>query len=77
MKVRSWRWPRGPSGYESLLLPSALLAAHTTAGLPAGADRTSRQKVLGRLDLAKWPGATLGGRELLGEGYDAGLGVDA
>ncbi len=65
----------GPSGYEPLLLPAELLAAHTTTGLPSmlllkTADETA-------VDLSKFPGTTAGGRELLGEGYDAGLGVDA
>ncbi|MFB6725275.1 ABC transporter permease [Kribbella sp. NPDC056345] len=65
----------GPSGYEPLLLPAELLAAHTTTGLPSmlllkTADETA-------VDLSKWPGATAGGREMLGDGYDAGLGVDA
>ncbi|TDD60584.1 ABC transporter permease [Kribbella antibiotica] len=63
----------GPSGYEPLLLPAALLASHTTTGLPS----LLLVKTEGTVDLAKWPGTTAGGRDVLSAGYDAGLGVDA
>jgi putative ABC transport system permease protein len=62
----------GPDGYESLLLPSALLAAHTTAGLPSQVLLRTDQPVAVEL-----PGATVGGRSSLGADYDAGLGIDA
>jgi putative ABC transport system permease protein len=77
VKVRVVALVEGPSGYESLLLPSVLLAAHTTAGM---ADqilvRTSSEDKV-RSALASLPGATVGSRELLAAEYDAGLGVDA
>ncbi|MFC9694526.1 FtsX-like permease family protein [Kribbella sp. NPDC056951] len=76
VKVKVVALAEGPSGYEPLLLPADLLAAHTTTGLPSMLlIKTSDKKAV---DVAKkWPGATVGGRELLGDGYDAGLGVDA
>ncbi|TDO44900.1 putative ABC transport system permease protein [Kribbella sp. VKM Ac-2527] len=78
VKVRVVALVEGPSGYESLLLPSELLAAHTTAGM---ADqilvRTSSSVDEVRSALASLPGATVGSRELLAAEYDAGLGVDA
>jgi putative ABC transport system permease protein len=61
----------GPDGYESLLLPSALLAAHTTTGLP------SQILIVGQLTDADWPAVNVGERELLAADYDAGLGIDA
>ena len=65
----------GSSGYESILLPSALLAAHTTAGLPTQVlVKTSQPKAI---DLQRWPGTAIGDRDLLSAEYDAGLGVDA
>ncbi|MEV5963856.1 FtsX-like permease family protein [Kribbella sp. NPDC051952] len=77
VKVKIVALAEGPSGYESILLPSALLAAHTTTGLPSQLLlRTDNHKVPA-FDLSKWPGATIGDRDLLGAGYDAGLGVDA
>lgn len=69
----------GTSGYESLLLPSALLAAHTTAGLPTQvllrADEA--EDVIKAIDLQRWPGITVGKRDLLSADYDAGLAIDA
>ncbi|TCC17337.1 ABC transporter permease [Kribbella speibonae] len=74
VKVKVVALVEGPSGYESLLLPAQLLAAHTTTGLPSQLLlKTNGTK----LDLPAWPGTTAGGRELLGEGLDTGLGVDA
>ena len=69
----------GTSGYESILLPSTLLAAHTTAGLPTQILlRTDEPKdVLKAIDLQQWPGATVGERDRLSADYDAGLGIDA
>ncbi len=54
----------GTSGYESMLLPSALLAAHTTTGLPSKllSDSPRRSKAI---DLGQWPGTTIGDRDLL------------
>ncbi|MET7276628.1 FtsX-like permease family protein [Kribbella sp. NPDC005582] len=73
VKVKVVALAEGPSGYEPLLLPADLLAAHTTTGLPSMLlIKTSDKKAV-----PQWPGTTAGGRELLGEGYDAGLGVDA
>ncbi|MFF0344089.1 ABC transporter permease [Kribbella sp. NPDC004875] len=64
----------GPSGYESLLLPAQLLASHTTTGLPSQLlVRTTNDK----LDLTRWPEATIGDRAALSDGLDTGLGVDA
>ncbi|MFI5731606.1 FtsX-like permease family protein [Kribbella sp. NPDC051587] len=74
VKVKVVALVEGPSGYEPLLLPAALLAAHTTTGLPNLLLLKTSEK---HVDLSKWPGASVGGRELLSEGYDAGLGVDA
>jgi len=75
VKLKVVALAEGPSGYEPLLLPAELLAAHTTTGLPSMLlIKTSDKKAVQSL---QWPGATIGGRELLGEGYDAGLGVDA
>jgi putative ABC transport system permease protein len=77
VKVKVVALAEGPSGYESILLPSTLLASHTTTGLPSQLLlRTDNHKVPA-VDLSKWPGATIGDRDLLGAGYDAGLGVDA
>ncbi|HET6293899.1 MAG TPA: ABC transporter permease [Kribbella sp.] len=69
----------GTSGYESILLPSTLLAAHATAGLPTQILlRTDEPKdVLKAIDLQQWPGATVGERDRLSADYDAGLGIDA
>ncbi|WP_405060953.1 FtsX-like permease family protein [Kribbella sp. NBC_01505] len=75
VKVKVVALAEGPSGYEPLLLPSKLLAEHTTTGLPSLLlIKTSDKKAI---NLSQWPGMSAGGRELLGEGYDAGLGVDA
>jgi putative ABC transport system permease protein len=77
VKVKVVALVEGPSGYESLLLPSTLLASHTTTGLPSQLLlRTEKHKVP-TADLSKWPGATIGNRDQLSAGYDAGLGVDA
>jgi putative ABC transport system permease protein len=79
VKVTVVALAEGADGYESILLPSALLAAHTTGGLPSQVLlRTEREDaVIAAADLSKWPGATIGGRELLAAEYDAGLQVDA
>lgn len=75
VKVKVVALAEGPSGYESIVLPSALLAEHTTTGLPSQLLlRTDNHKMI---DLPQWPGTTIGGRDLLAAGYDAGLGVDA
>jgi putative ABC transport system permease protein len=75
VKVKIVALVDGTSGYESILLPSALLAAHTTAGLPTQILlKTSQPKAI---DVEKWPGTTMGGRDLLSAAYDAGLGIDA
>ena len=72
VKVKIVALVDGTSGYESILLPSALLAAHTTAGLPTQILlKTSDPKAI------KAPGATVGDRDLLAADYDAGLGIDA
>ncbi|MFK4090857.1 FtsX-like permease family protein [Kribbella sp. NPDC020789] len=76
VKVKVVALVDGPSGYEPLLLPAALLASHTTTGLPNLLLIKTDSKKLD-VDLSKWPGAEAGGRELLSQGYDAGLGVDA
>lgn len=73
VKVKIVALVDGTSGYESILLPSALLAAHTTAGLPSQILLKTSKPV----DLQKWPGTTVGGRSLLSAEYDAGLGIDA
>lgn len=65
----------GTSGYESILLPSALLAAHTTTGLPGQLLLTTSEPKA--IDLGQWPGTTIGDRDLLSAGYDTGLGIDA
>ncbi|RZT19514.1 putative ABC transport system permease protein [Kribbella sp. VKM Ac-2569] len=75
VKVKVVALAEGPSGYESLLLPAQLLAAHTTSGLPSQLLLKTDNKL--HPDLSKWPGTTIGGRELLSEGLDTGLGVDA
>ncbi|MFF0263965.1 FtsX-like permease family protein [Kribbella sp. NPDC004536] len=68
----------GPSGYESLLLPGKLLAAHTTTGLPSQLLlKTDDKKATLKADLSKWPGTSIGGRSVLADGLDTGLGVDA
>ena len=76
VKVKVVALAEGPDGYESLLLPSALLAAHTTTGLPAQVLLRAEHpdQVIAAAEL---PGATVGGRDVLGAGYDAGLGIDA
>jgi putative ABC transport system permease protein len=74
VKLKVVALAEGPDGHESILLPSALLAAHTTAGLPSQVLlRTSDDEV----SVSQWPGVTIGGRELLAADYDAGLGIDA
>ncbi|WP_371404105.1 FtsX-like permease family protein [Kribbella sp. NBC_00662] len=75
VKVKVVALAEGPSGYQSLLLPAQLLAAHTTTGLPSQLVLKTTDKL--HLDLSKWPGTTMGGRELLADGLDTGLGVDA
>jgi putative ABC transport system permease protein len=75
VKVKVVALAEGPSGYESLLLPAQLLAAHTTTGLPSQLVLTTNEKL--HPDLSKWAGTTIGGRELLADGLDTGLGVDA
>ncbi|MFI7063517.1 FtsX-like permease family protein [Kribbella sp. NPDC050124] len=75
VKVKVAALVEGPDGYEPLLLPSALLAVHTTSGQPEQVLLTTDSPVAP--DLSKWPGATIGGRELLAAEYDAGLGIDA
>ncbi|MEU4198096.1 FtsX-like permease family protein [Kribbella sp. NPDC026611] len=78
VKVKVVALAEGPSGYESLLLPAQLLAAHTTTGLPSQLlVRTTDKHAALHADLSKWPGAAVGGRDLLAEGLDTGLGVDA
>lgn len=79
VKVKIVALVDGTSGYESILLPSALLAAHTTSGLPTQIlVRTSdKDDLIKTIDLQKWPGATVGDRDLLSADYDAGLGIDA
>ncbi len=72
VKLKVVALAEGPDGYESLLLPSALLAAHTTAGLPSQVLLQTDRPVAVEL-----PGATVGGRDVLGAEYDAGLGIDA
>ncbi|MEV6416915.1 FtsX-like permease family protein [Kribbella sp. NPDC051718] len=73
VKVKIVALVDGTSGYESILLPSALLAAHTTAGMPSQILlKTSKPAEVGN-----WPGTTVGGRSLLSAEYDAGLGIDA
>ncbi|MEV8375878.1 ABC transporter permease [Kribbella sp. NPDC056861] len=75
VKVKIVALVDGTSGYESILLPSALLAAHTTAGLPSQIVLTTKEPRA--IDLQKWPGTTIGDRDLLSAEYDAGLGIDA
>ncbi|HEY3557949.1 MAG TPA: FtsX-like permease family protein [Kribbella sp.] len=78
VKLKVVALAEGPSGYESLLLPAQLLAAHTTTGLPSQLVlKTTDKKAVQKADLSKWPGASIGGRDLLAEGLDTGLGVDA
>jgi len=72
VKVKVVALAEGPDGYESLLLPSALLAEHTTAGLPTQVLLRTDQPVAVEL-----PGATVDGRDALGAEYDTGLGIDA
>lgn len=75
VKVKIVALVDGTSGYESILLPSALLATHTTAGLPTQILlKTSEPKAI---DVQKWPGTIIGDRDLLSAEYDAGLGIDA
>ncbi|MDX2972192.1 FtsX-like permease family protein [Kribbella solani] len=78
VKVKVVALVEGPTGYESLLLPAKLLAAHTTTGLPSQLVlKTSNKKAALKADLSKWPGTTMGSRDVLGDGLDTGLGVDA
>ncbi|TCC46364.1 FtsX-like permease family protein [Kribbella capetownensis] len=79
VKLKVVALAKGPSGYESILLPAALLASHTTSGLPSQLLLKTHDKdaTMKSMVLAEWPGATVGGRDLLTDGYDAGLGVDA
>ncbi|ADB34480.1 protein of unknown function DUF214 [Kribbella flavida DSM 17836] len=79
VKLRIVALVEGTSGYESILLPSALLAAHTTSGLPSQVLlRTSEPaQVLRTLNFGKWPGVSAGDRDRLGQAHDAGLGFDA
>lgn len=70
VKVKVVALAEGPDGYEPLLLPSALLAAHTTTGLPTQVLLQTDQTIAPTL-----PGATVS--DALGDGYDAGLGIDA
>jgi putative ABC transport system permease protein len=64
--------------YASIVLPPALLAAHTTARLPQqlliNGDRDARRRVAQAL--AGEPGLTLRGGHALADGFDDGLQVD-
>ncbi|HEY3514883.1 ABC transporter permease [Kribbella sp. NPDC051137] len=78
VKLKVVALAEGPSGYESLLLPAQLLAAHTTTGLPGQLLlKTDDKKATLKTDLSKWPGTSIGGRVGLADGLDTGLGVDA
>ncbi|HZX03159.1 ABC transporter permease [Kribbella sp.] len=78
VKLKVVALAEGPSGYESLLLPAQLLAAHTTTGLPSQLVlKTDNEKAVLKTDLSKWPGTSIGGRSVLADGLDTGLGVDA
>ncbi|MFG1628627.1 FtsX-like permease family protein [Kribbella sp. NPDC049227] len=79
VKLKVVALAKGPSGYESILLPAALLASHTTTGLPSQLLLKTHDKeaTMKSMVLSEWPGSSVGGRELLASGYDAGLGVDA
>ncbi|NUR95882.1 MAG: FtsX-like permease family protein, partial [Kribbellaceae bacterium] len=78
VKLKVVALAEGPSGYESLLLPAQLLAAHTTTGLPSQLLlRTDNKKAILKTDLSKWPGTSIGDRNVLADGLDTGLGVDA
>ncbi|MFD7160782.1 FtsX-like permease family protein [Kribbella sp. NPDC059898] len=78
VKLKVVALAEGPSGYESLLLPAQLLAAHTTTGLPSQLLlKTDNKKAALKTDLSKWPGTSIGGRSVLADGLDTGLGVDA
>jgi predicted ABC-type transport system involved in lysophospholipase L1 biosynthesis ATPase subunit len=78
VKVKVVALTEGPSGYESLLLPAQLLAAHTTTCLPSQLVlKTTDKKAALKTDLSEWPGTAIGGRALLADGLDTGLGVDA
>ncbi|MGZ0152066.1 FtsX-like permease family protein [Kribbella sp. WER1] len=78
VKLKVVALAEGPAGYESLLLPARLLAAHTTTGLPSDLIlKTNDKKATLGADLARWPGTSIGGRSALSDGLDTGLGVDA
>jgi putative ABC transport system permease protein len=73
-----------PRNYANLVLPAGLLAAHTTAELPAsilvraaaGQDPRALADVL-RERVRDRPGIEVGGPDALVSGYDAGLGMQA
>ncbi|MFI6833887.1 FtsX-like permease family protein [Kribbella sp. NPDC050241] len=79
VKLKVVALAKGPSGYESILLPAALLASHTTTGLPSQLllKTHDQEATMKSMVLSEWPGSSVGGRDLLASGYDAGLGVDA
>jgi putative ABC transport system permease protein len=73
-----------PSGYPSIVLPAALLAPHTTAGLANrllvraadGQDPAAVAAAVGSAT-ANWPGATVGDSDALKRSFAAGADMEA
>jgi putative ABC transport system permease protein len=68
----------GSGRYASIVVPPALLAAHTTTGLPAQVLVNGDGDVRGKLAdaLARQPGLTVRGGSALADDFDDGLQVD-
>ncbi|HEX3815801.1 MAG TPA: ABC transporter permease [Mycobacteriales bacterium] len=69
------------AGYEQILLPARLLAAHTAGMLPTDlvlrSDHPDAVRVEAASVVRNWPGAHIGGKAVLAAEFDAGLGIQA
>jgi putative ABC transport system permease protein len=68
-----------PSGYGSLVLPTQLLAGHTTAGLPSQILVRGDGDLVSAINqrISAWPGTTVGNQDLLASSFTASLDVQA
>lgn len=83
-KVRIVALLDSPSGYPSIVLPSTLLAAHTTAGLPnrllvRAADGQDADAVAAAVTTAtrNWTGVSVGGSDALARSFAASADIEA
>jgi putative ABC transport system permease protein len=60
------------SGYETILLPVDLLAAHTTDGMPTQILLRASPQAISALSLKAWPGVRVADRAALLADYDTG-----